>query len=112
VALLVAPIVTNVTRALSFPPPKNPGDARPPQPLTVDTDVALLHAQEVRLLIGGLEVARRTPAAAPTRQAVFDVPELPPGAYKVRLRVDGIDSLPVVNAGQLAIGKEVTVSHA
>jgi hypothetical protein len=112
VPLLVAPVVTDLDEVLQFPPPQAPDQPRPSQPLRLTCDVTLLPGQDVRLLIASRDVPRSDPLAAPTEKADFDVPEIPPGVYPVRLRVDGVDSLPLVIAGQLAIGKEVTVTHA
>jgi len=112
VPLLVAPVITDLSDTLQFAAPAGPGQPRPAEPLAVECDVTLLPGQDVRLLIAGRDVPRADPSAPPPPDAEFDVPEIPSGTYPVRLRVDGVDSLPIVVAGRLAVGREVTVSHA
>lgn len=84
-----------------------PLTAAPATPVTLTVSCAprLLPAQNagVRLLIGTSELAPAsivTPAdpAQPTT-LTFDVPGQPAGQYLLRLRVDGIDSLPVLITG-------------
>jgi hypothetical protein len=54
------------------------------------------------LLLGDHQIpvrpARGVPPPPPTADLEFIVPGLAPGAYVVRLRVDGVDSLPMVRA--------------
>jgi len=74
-------------------------------PLTVTCAPRLRSIQEggARLILGMQEIAPdsvNTPAdpAQPTT-LMFTVPQLAAGSYPVRLRVDGIDSLPVLVSG-------------
>jgi Pvc16 N-terminal domain len=48
--------------------------------------------QSVTLLIGDRELAPE-PFSTKTNQLTFDIREIPPGEYFLRLRVDGVDSL-------------------
>lgn len=80
--------------------------ANAPFTLTVTCTPRLRPLQEpgVRLLLGSTELAPSLPIVTPadTTQPstlTFDVPALPAGSYLMRLRVDGIDSLPVLVSG-------------
>jgi hypothetical protein len=111
IPLLVAPKILDIDRSLEFPRPTQ-AQPHPSSTLTVTVDVLLLRDQDVRLLIANRDVPWSTPVPDSTRNAQFNVPEIPDGTYQVRLRVDGVDTLPLSVAGQLTIGKEVTVTHA
>jgi len=71
--------------------------------LTVTCAPRLRPGQRVLLVLGDRQVAPKTVAtpADPTLPSSLDftVPALPAGEYVVRLRVDGVDSLPFVLAG-------------
>lgn len=73
-------------------------------PITVETDVAgtttltvqaipsMLPDQRVALLLGDRELLAQ-PRGDRTNTLVFQVTDMPPGDYFVRLRIDGVDSL-------------------
>lgn len=62
--------------------------------LTVTCDPMVWPGQRLALLFGDRELPVPAPAAK-TRLLTFQVPAVAAGEYVVRLRVDGIDSLPV-----------------
>lgn len=62
--------------------------------LTVQCAPSVLPAQRVRLLLGEREIPAND-HAAPTDTVTFTIADAPLGDFVVRLRVDGVDSLPV-----------------
>jgi Pvc16 N-terminal domain len=80
-----------------------PTTAAPGDVLTVTPAPHLAEAQRdgALLLLGDHQVAVRRPdGGAPDLQ--FVVPRLQPGSYVIRLRVDGVDSHPIVRTGPRA----------
>ncbi|MFL6672251.1 MAG: DUF4255 domain-containing protein [Massilia sp.] len=71
--------------------------------LTVTCTPQLRGGQQVRLLFGERQVAPHSITAAPDEShpttLAFQLAGVPPGAWLVRLRVDGVDSIPVVFSG-------------
>lgn len=65
--------------------------------LTIQCSPQVLPEQQVTLLIGDRELKADHPN--PTNTLEFDIPDLPRGNYFLRLRVDGVDSLLVVQTG-------------
>lgn len=65
--------------------------------LTITCSPEVLPEQQVALLIGDREL--RTDHSTPTDTLEFDIPNLPAGDYFLRLRVDGVDSLLVIQSG-------------
>ena len=65
-----------------------------PLTLTLTCRPPVQPKQAVLLLIHGLQLPPATPSPDGT-QLTFSLPALAPGTYTVRLRVDGVDSLPV-----------------
>jgi hypothetical protein len=92
VELGLAPVITRAPATVA------PGDV-----LTVTCSPRLRPGQGVLLLLGGHPVTPKTVVtpADPTLPSSLDftVPALPADDYVVRLRVDGVDSLPNVLAG-------------
>lgn len=88
VPLAIAPTIT--LAPLSAPP----GDLT----LTVTCRPDVLPEQRVALLFGAREV-RAEALAAPTDTLQFTIPDLTAGEYVVRLRVDGVDSIPYEISG-------------
>jgi len=62
--------------------------------LTVTTEPVIRPSQRVSLLFGSQQVPAE-PTAEPTGSMVFHLNANEPGTYLVRMRVDGVDSLPV-----------------
>jgi hypothetical protein len=102
VAFALAPIVT-VTPNSTTPNSVNPGDT-----LTVTCAPRVRDSQRVLLLFGDKQVKPKTisnpnPAAPNYKETpttiTFEVPAVGKDLYLVRLRVDGVDSIPVVYAG-------------
>lgn len=99
IACSIAPTVTVTPNSMS-PGPVNPGNA-----LTLTCAPRLRDPQRARILFGDrhLEPATRTnpDPASTTYQTTpttltCTVPDVDAGTYLVRLRVDGVDSIPVV----------------
>lgn len=95
-AVAVAPTITVSPRAAD-------GPAAPGSTLRVTCAPRVQPGQQVWLLLAGRQVASASltnPAdpASPTELA-FDLPDVPAGSHPVRLRVDGVDSIPVTYAG-------------
>jgi hypothetical protein len=71
--------------------------------LTVTCTPQLRAGQQVRLVFGDRQVAPADITAAPSESApttlTFKLPGVTAGAYLARLRVDGVDSIPVVPGG-------------
>jgi hypothetical protein len=75
--------------------------------LTLTCEPRIADGQRVLLLFGDRQVAPSsisTPAdtTQPTTLA-FAVPDVAAGGYLVRLRVDGVDSIPVIYSGTPAV---------
>lgn len=87
--LQIAPRITNIA-----PTTAAAGDLT----VTVTCAPNVLPEQRVSLLFGDREVMAK-PHAASTGTVTFDLTDLEPGEYFVRLRVDGVDSLLVIQAG-------------
>lgn len=68
-----------------------PGDLT----LTLTCDPPISLSQRVLLLFGDQQFGPKSPIAAPTNTVEFDVPGAIEGTYVVRLRIDGVDSIPV-----------------
>lgn len=96
VAVAVAPTITVSPRAAD-------GPAAPGSTLTVTCAPRVQPGQKVRLLLAGQQVdpASLTSPADPSlpTSLTFAVPDVPAGSHPVRLRVDGVDSIPVTYAG-------------
>lgn len=86
-----APLMVTLAPAITVSPTSAPAG---PVTLTVACQPAVTAAQSALLLIGGLILAPGS-RAPDGRQLSFAVPALPAGRYTTRLRVDGVDSLPV-----------------
>lgn len=77
----------------------------PPGPvtLTLTCEPRIVAGQRILLLGGGgqLEPASVVTPADPTQPTTltFTAPGAPPGRYVLRLRVDGVDSIPVIQSG-------------
>jgi hypothetical protein len=78
--------------------------------LAVTCTPRLVAGQDLRLLIGDQPFApvpgtvdTPPPAAGAPSSAKFHIRDVPAGTYTARLRVDGVDSLPVVYAGVPAL---------
>lgn len=71
--------------------------------LTVACTPRLREGQNVRLIFGDRQVAPDTvvtpPDEAKPTSLTFKIPGVAAGSYVVRLRVDGVDSIPVVRTG-------------
>lgn len=96
VVVAVAPAITVTPRAAD-------GPAAPGGTLTVTCAPRVQPDQKVWLLLAGRQVAPATlttPAdpSLPTT-LTFEVPDVPAGSHPVRLRVDGVDSIPVTYDG-------------
>jgi uncharacterized protein DUF4255 len=78
----------------------DPRDVAAGGELTLSVSPRLRDGQRVVLLIGDRNVAPSSVETSddPTRPSLasFVVPDIPPGSYLVRLRVDGVDSIPIV----------------
>ncbi len=92
-AFALAPQIT-VTPLVTPPGPVN---------LTLTCEPRLVPGQRILLLGGGgqLEPASVVTPADPTQPTTltFTAPGAPPGRYVLRLRVDGVDSIPVIQSG-------------
>jgi hypothetical protein len=86
--LPLSPQVTDIA-----PNPATP-DGSGSVTLTVQCAPPVLPEQRVRLLLGEREVPAQ-PHPAPTDSLTFNIADAPLGQFVVRLRVDGVDSLPV-----------------
>jgi hypothetical protein len=87
-----------------------PGDLT----LTATCQPQVLPEQQASLLFGAREI-RAEPLAAPATTLTFMIPDVSAGEYVVRLRVDGVDSIPYEIAGtpprlQFAANQTVTVA--
>ena len=80
--------------------------------LTLTCSPRMRESQRVRLLFADRQLeptgVTNPDPTSPTFQETpttltFDVPDVPPGTYTVRLRVDGVDSIPVVLVGDPAL---------
>ena len=80
--------------------------------LTLTCSPRMRESQRVRLLFADRQLeptgVTNPDPTSPTFQQTpttltFDVPDVPPGTYTVRLRVDGVDSIPVVLVGDPAL---------
>jgi hypothetical protein len=101
--------VTRSTNELAFPLAPRitlPAPAVGPDPASPATKILTLNCkpnvwrdQQALLLLGSAQIPARRPQNPPekTDQLVFDVSGVPAGQYLVRLRVDGVDSLPVAD---------------
>jgi hypothetical protein len=81
-----------------------PANVAPGDTLTVTSTPRVHDDQRVLLVIGSGQVAPDIITNDPGDETIpssidFTVPALDPGAYVVRLRVDGIDSIPVIRQG-------------
>ena len=89
IALALAPVITVAAT------PLGPGDLS----LTVTCTPRLREGQRVSIIVGDRQVAPKdvtTPAApAQPTTVTADVTDLPAGQHVVRLRVDGVDSIPL-----------------
>ncbi len=85
-----------VTNALTFPlvPEVNKIDLLQTK-LTITCNLPVQEGQLVALLLGDREIPYQFPAAAAPKMLPFDVSNVTPGTYVVRLRVDGVDSVPI-----------------
>lgn len=83
--------VTLAPRVSGLPPSVNL-DANGNLSLTPTVAPQLWPGQTVSLLLGGIE-AFAQPFTAKTATPTFVFNDLPPGTYRVRLRVDGVDSI-------------------
>lgn len=88
--------------SITIAPNSTDGPATPGSPLTVTCGPRIRDGQDVGLLFGDqqlLPTAVTNPAAGDPNQTpttlTFEVPTVAPGTYTVRLRVDGVDSVPV-----------------
>lgn len=61
--------------------------------LTLTCNLSVKEGQEVALLLGDRAIAYQLPL--PSQSLTFDVSDVTPGTYVVRLRVDGVDSVPI-----------------
>jgi hypothetical protein len=86
--LPLSPQVTDIS-----PNPATP-DGSGSVTLTVQCAPRVLPAQRARLLLGEREIPAQD-HPAPTDSLTFTITDAPLGAFVVRLRVDGVDSLPV-----------------
>jgi hypothetical protein len=101
VAMALAPSITVAPKAAE-------GPAAPGSTLTVTCAPRVRPGQRVTLLLAGRQLAPKSltqpdpasPTFADTPTTVtFEVPDVPRGTYPVRLRVDGVDSIPVKYLG-------------
>lgn len=101
VTVAIAPAITLRPRAVD-------GPAAPGSNLTVTCSPRIRADQRVALLLAGRQVAPASLTNPNPNQPnfpqtpttlTFVVPEVPAGTYPVRLRVDGVDSIPVSYAG-------------
>jgi hypothetical protein len=70
--------------------------------LTIDCEPRLTGDQRVLLLFGARQIkpaSINTPVMPAPTTLTFAIPNVDPGTYVVRLRVDGVDSIPVTYAG-------------
>jgi len=63
--------------------------------LTLTCNTLVKAGQEVALLLGDRAIPYQFSAGEQTQSLTFDVRNVPPGTYVVRLRVDGVDSVPI-----------------
>ncbi len=118
--------VTRSTNELAFPLAPRvtlPAEAVGPDPLDPAGKILTLNCkphvwrdQQALLLLGSAQIPARLPEDPPekTEQLAFDVSRVPAGQYLVRLRVDGVDSIPVADyeAAQLTFDPEQMVTIA
>ncbi|MBN8992442.1 MAG: DUF4255 domain-containing protein [Rhizobiales bacterium] len=79
----LAPVITSV----------DPEEFTVPKDITVKFDPPLIAGQTVALIVAGQRVL---PASVPANSsAIFRLENLAPDIYPVRLRVDGVDSVPI-----------------
>lgn len=108
--LLLSPRITNISPANPIPRDLN-GSAT----LTVTASPRILRAQRATLLLADREVEAQ-PRVADSNPLQFTIPEAPAVADAVvRLRVDGVDSIPFERAGtpsqyQFADSQKVTIT--
>lgn len=96
-------VAVAVSPAITISPRVADGPAAPGSTLTVTCAPRVRPGQKVTLLLAGRQVAPdslTTPAdpSLPTT-LTFEVPDVSTGSHPVRLRVDGVDSIPVTYAG-------------
>ena len=65
------------------------------QKLTLTCNPPVKEGQEVALLLGDRAIPYQFSAGEQTQNLTFNVSNVPPGTYVVRLRVDGVDSVPI-----------------
>ncbi len=63
--------------------------------LTLTCNTLVKAGQEVALLLGDRAIPYQFSTGEQTQSLTFDVRNVPPGTYVVRLRVDGVDSVPI-----------------
>ncbi len=86
-----------VTNSMTFPlvPEINLNERDIVDNLALTCNPPVKEGQEVALLLGDRAIPYQFSTGEQTQSLTFDVRNVPPGTYVVRLRVDGVDSVPI-----------------
>jgi len=82
-------------RLTGISPNPAPRDGSGAVTLTIQCSPQVLPEQRARLLLGEREIPSKPHDAGPTDTLTFEIDDAPTGEFVVRLRLDGVDSLPL-----------------